>query len=100
MWLLPSLRRLAQFVVHTFYRFDVVGHPASVTGPLLIVSNHPNAIADPACVMTAADRQVRFLAKAPLFRMPLIGPLFGAAGAIPVYRKQDDEGSTQRNEEM
>jgi hypothetical protein len=40
---------------------------------------------------------VRFLAKAPLFEEPLIGPLVRAGGAIPVYRRQDDPKLTDRN---
>ena len=64
---------------------------------MLFVANHPNSLVDPVLVTAAADRPVRFLAKAPLFEERLVGPLVRAAGAIPVYRRQDDPALAQRN---
>ena len=78
---------LATAVAHVFYRVDVIGAPPAY-GPLLLLPNHPNALLDPAIVMATAGRPVRFLAKSTLFG-GAIGPLMRAAGAIPVYRKQD-----------
>jgi glycerol-3-phosphate O-acyltransferase/dihydroxyacetone phosphate acyltransferase len=74
-----------------------VGQTPPATGPVLFVANHPNSLVDPVLVTAAADRPVRFLAKAPLFEEPLVGPLVRAAGAIPVYRRQDDPELVQRN---
>jgi 1-acyl-sn-glycerol-3-phosphate acyltransferase len=67
---------------------------------VLFVANHPNSLMDPAFVCAAADRPVRFLAKAPLFSWPWIGWLIRASGAIPVYRRADDPSAMGRNEEM
>ena len=39
----------------------------------MLVGNHPNGLVDPALVFVITDRHVTFLAKEPLFRMPLIG---------------------------
>lgn len=64
---------------------------------MLFVANHPNSLVDPVLVSAAADRPVRFLAKAPLFEERLVGPLVKAAGALPVYRRQDDPALVQRN---
>ncbi|HUF65863.1 MAG TPA: 1-acyl-sn-glycerol-3-phosphate acyltransferase [Gemmatimonadaceae bacterium] len=69
------------------------------TGPVLLVANHPNSLLDPFLVTVAAQRPVRFLAKAPLFSDPLIGWGVRAVGAIPVYRRMDDPSQTGRNEE-
>ena len=90
------MQRLAMAVAHLFYRIDTVGGvPAE--GPLLLLPNHPNALLDPALVMATAGRPVRFLAKSTLFTGPL-GPLVRAAGALPVYRRQDG-AETDRNAE-
>jgi 1-acyl-sn-glycerol-3-phosphate acyltransferase len=87
---------LARAIAHIFYRVDVVGAPPS-DGPLLLLPNHPNALLDPALVIATARRPVRFLAKSTLFK-GAFGPLMRAAGAIPVYRKQD-AAEVQRNAE-
>src|SRR5262245_20652291 len=45
-------------------------------------------------------RRLRPIAKAPLFRYPIIGPLARLAGAIPVHRRQDQRGSAADNTAM
>lgn len=79
--------RAATAIAHVFYRVDVVGTPPA-SGPLILLPNHPNALLDPAIVLATAGRPVRFLAKSTLFR-GTFAPLLKAAGAIPVYRRQD-----------
>ena len=63
-----------------------------------MVANHPNEIFDPLLVAAALGRPVRFLAKAPLFAVPVVGGVLRAAGCLPVYRRSDDPGQTARNE--
>ncbi len=63
-------------------------------GACLFVLNHPNALVDPAFLLCFAPRRVSFLAKSPLFRMPVIGFFVRALDSIPVYRKQDETGDT------
>lgn len=70
------------------------------TGPVLLVANHPNSLLDPALVVGAARRPVRFLAKAPLFSDRMVGWLVRGAGAIPTYRRSDDPALVDRNEDM
>ena len=67
-------------------------------GPVIFVGNHPNALVDPALVFVITSRPVTFLAKAPLFRLPLIGWLLRGLRALPVYRKQDNPGLMAQNE--
>ena len=96
-WLLPVLSGVASAAVRSFYRFRVEGAQPPAEGPVLFVGNHPNSLVDPAFVAAAADRPVRFLAKAPLFTDNLVGWLIRASGSIPVYRRQDDPGLMARN---
>jgi 1-acyl-sn-glycerol-3-phosphate acyltransferase len=94
---LGLLSRLSTLAVRLFYRLEVRGAAIPREGPVLLVANHPNALIDAACVFAAAGRPVRFLAKSPLFRMPVLGWLIRSSGAIPVYRRQDDPGQMRRN---
>jgi 1-acyl-sn-glycerol-3-phosphate acyltransferase len=100
MWLLPALAGVSGFATKVYYRFAVAGAAVPRTGPVLLVANHPNSLLDPAMVATAARRPVRFLAKSSLFTHPAVGWLVRGAGAIPVYRQQDDPTQMRRNLEM
>ncbi len=91
---------LGSLATRVFYRLTLTGEPVPPKGPVLLVANHPNALLDPALVVTAARRPVRFLAKAPLFDNKAVGWLARATGAVPVYRRMDDPESTGRNSEM
>jgi glycerol-3-phosphate O-acyltransferase / dihydroxyacetone phosphate acyltransferase len=88
---------IAAAIAHLFYRVDHVGSPPA-DGPLLLLPNHPNALLDPALVMATAGRPIRFLAKSTLFQTPL-RPILNAAGAIPVFRRQDQGVDTSKNAE-
>lgn len=100
MWLHRHLHRLIRFAARTYYDVRVAGEPIPDEGPVLLVGNHPNSLMDPALVAVAADRPVRFLARAPLFRLRSIGWLIRGSGAIPVYRRDDDPEQMPRNQEM
>jgi glycerol-3-phosphate O-acyltransferase/dihydroxyacetone phosphate acyltransferase len=85
------LRELPCTVLRLFFRrIEVAGrqHVPSV-GPVIFILNHPNALMDPLVLLCRAGRPVSFLAKEPLFRMPVIGTLVRAMDSIPVYRKMD-----------
>ncbi len=76
-----------------FRRIEVVGaEQVPASGPVIFVLNHPNALIDPAVLLCLAPRPVAFLAKAPLFKTPVLGWLIRAVDSIPVYRRQDEEG--------
>jgi len=94
----PAIRWLAMAACRTFYRIDRIG-AAPADGAALLLPNHPNALLDPALVWATAGRDVRFLAKSPLFDGPL-GPILRGARAIPVYRRIDAGADVSRNAEM
>lgn len=59
-------------------------------GGVLVVSNHVSHL-DPVVLahyLNNAGRAVRFLAKASLFDVRVIGPMLRSAGQIPVHRQQ------------
>ena len=90
------------FALRVFFRrVEVVGRErVPRRGACLFVLNHPNALVDPAFLLCFAPRRVSFLAKSPLFRMPVVGFFIRALDSIPVYRRQDEgEGAASRNRE-
>jgi 1-acyl-sn-glycerol-3-phosphate acyltransferase len=84
------LKWLAVFLMRAWFGLRVKGaeHIPS-SGPALIVSNH-QSILDPPVIGGAARRQIYFLAKAELFRIPLFGWLIRALHARPVRREGPD----------
>ena len=93
-----ALLRLALRIY--FQRIEVTGleHVPAET-PVIFVLNHPNALVDPVFLLCLAPRRVSFLAKAPLFRMPIIGYLVKALDSLPVYRRQDEGEDVTKNQE-
>ena len=96
-----TLRALLRLLLRIFFRrIEVTGiDRVPAQGPVIFVLNHPNGLIDPAFMLCLAPRRVSFLAKAPLFRMPVIGSVCRAFQAIPVYRRQDPGTEMARNEE-
>ncbi|WP_224244001.1 lysophospholipid acyltransferase family protein [Hyalangium gracile] len=92
------IRGLVSLALRLFYRVKVNAPAAEPQGPVIFVGNHPNALIDPALVFVITHREVTFLAKEPLFRMPVIGWILKGLHALPVYRKQDNPGQTVKNE--
>lgn len=66
---------------------------------VIVAANHLSWF-DPLVVSYAlwrADRPPRFLAKEPLFRVPVIGRIIRGAGQIPVYRETKDAANAIRD---
>ena len=97
MWLYRAMPVISKLATHGYYRLTVGGDALPHDGPVLIVANHSNSLVDPALVVVAAHRTVRFMTKAPLFRHPVIGWLVRAVGSVPVYRQMDDPKLISQN---
>jgi glycerol-3-phosphate O-acyltransferase/dihydroxyacetone phosphate acyltransferase len=83
-----------------FQRIEVTGlEHVPLDKPVIFVMNHPNALVDPVFLLCLSTRRVSFLAKEPLFRMPVIGYLVKAMDSLPVYRQQDEGADTRKNQE-
>src|SRR6185369_7650557 len=81
-----------------FRRIEVTGaENVPSQGPTIFVLNHPNALIDPAFLLCFAPRRISFIAKAPLFRVPVIGYLVRALDCLPAYRRQDAGEDVSRN---
>ena len=90
---------LLRFAFRVYFRRVEVDGVENVPqkSPVIFVLNHPNALVDPAFLLCLAPRRVSFLAKAPLFKIPVLGFLVRALEALPVYRRQDEGEDVSRN---
>ena len=96
--IIVALLRLALRIY--FKRIEVSGlEHVPLDTPVIFVLNHPNALVDPVFLLCLAPRQVSFLAKAPLFRMPVLGYFVRELDSLPVYRRQDEGEDVSRNQE-
>lgn len=96
-----TFRAIASLALRLFFRLEPPVDPTGalrLSGPVIYVGNHPNALVDPTLLFILIERRVTFLAKEPLFRMPVLGLAMRAIGALPVFRKQDGAGDTSKNE--
>lgn len=57
--------------------------------PVIIVSNHQNALLDPLLCCLTAPRQLHFLTRADVFKNPKTRPFIYALNMMPVYRFRD-----------
>jgi 1-acyl-sn-glycerol-3-phosphate acyltransferase len=92
----PSLtyRLISYLLVFPLFRLLFRGRTAGnanvpLSGALVVVANHGSHL-DPPLLGHALGRPVAFMAKAELFRVPLLGPIIRACGAYPVARGASD----------
>jgi 1-acyl-sn-glycerol-3-phosphate acyltransferase len=71
--------------------------PAS--GAAVLAANH-DSVLDPFVLPIATRRVVHFMAKAELFRYPLLRPLLASAGTFPVERGASDAAAMSRGREL
>ena len=96
------VRQLARALLGLFYhRVEVVGREhIPARGPLIVAANHHNSLVDPLLLLATVPRRLVALAKAPLFRHPLIGPFLRMVGALPVHRRQEAGTDPSRNDAL
>ncbi len=68
-----------------FWRVKAEGLENVPEGGCLLAANH-TSFADPIVISSVSPRKIRFMAKAELFRAPVLGPVIKGFGAFPVNR--------------
>ncbi|NLY74288.1 MAG: 1-acyl-sn-glycerol-3-phosphate acyltransferase [Firmicutes bacterium] len=88
---------LFQLLLKLLCRYRVIGKenfPRS--GPVIVASNHLSNW-DPLMIGVAMPRQIFFVAKEELFRIPLVSALIKAWGAIPIKRGRGDRDALSKS---
>lgn len=86
-------RMICRLVLVIMRRWEVRGAgnmPA--TGGVVLVANHLSYW-DPIVVGGAVNRQVHFMAKFELFKIPVLGPFISLMGSFPVRRDRPDRNA-------
>ena len=87
------LKPLTVVLMRLLFRLEAHGaEQVPAAGPVLLVANHSSFL-DPPLVGGMAPRPVSFMAKAELFRVPLLGWLISRLNARPVRREGADAGA-------
>ena len=83
--------RIARIILGIFYYFDVQGKENIPEGAALLCANH-SSILDPFFVAFAcgAKRHIHIMAKAELYKVPVISAIIRKLGTIRVDRKTSD----------
>ena len=85
-----SCRALTHGILRLVFRLEAAGVGYVPTeGPAILASNHLSLF-DPAVVGAPLARELHYMAKAELFRVPLFGGLIRALNAHPVDRSGSD----------
>jgi 1-acyl-sn-glycerol-3-phosphate acyltransferase len=95
---------LAQYIFflhRLFYKSIVVVGKENIPqgSPVIFAPNHQNALMDPLAVLMASGKQTIFLARADIFRRPILRKIFTWLKILPVYRIRDGKDSLQHNEQ-
>ncbi len=83
-------RNLSKFFLSISFRIQYEGvenQPAK--GGYIVACNHSNLL-DPFFLVFGIKRQVHFMAKAELFRLPVLGSIVRSVGTFPVERGKGD----------
>ena len=85
-----KVRRIFGGVVRAVYRLQVIGaERLPATGPAIVASNHESWL-DGIILGAALPRDLRFVAKAELWRSRLLAWMLDGLGAIPLERGRGD----------
>jgi 1-acyl-sn-glycerol-3-phosphate acyltransferase len=93
-------KNLFKIFFKLFYRFEVIGlDNIPTSGPVMLVSNHVSNW-DPPVLGSASNRQVFFLAKEELFKIPVLNFLLPAWGVLPLKRGRGDREAITKSIEV
>ncbi len=89
------LRKFNRSLMSTWFReLDIVDNEnIPHDGGIMFVAWHPSGLIDPVLLHASLPGKLSILAKHTLFDLPLLGRLFSAAGALPIYRTADSGGA-------
>lgn len=90
-----TIYKIFQPAVAWIYRVESVGWENVPEGGVILAANH-TSFSDVLVLSAASKRQLRYMAKKELFKIPLLSTLIKALGAYPVDRGGADVGSLKK----
>lgn len=91
---------LVRVIFLVFPKGNLRNEPRLNEGNYLVCANHLSAV-DPIMICSALHRQQpRYMAKAELFKKPVLGPMIASLGAYPVDRSGADAGVLRKTVRM
>ncbi|MBD1378631.1 lysophospholipid acyltransferase family protein [Metabacillus arenae] len=89
-------KTLCTVILKPMYRFEISGlEHFPKEGPVILCSNHITNL-DPPVVGICAPRQVHFMAKEELFKVPVLGEILLKIGTFPVKRGLSDREALRK----
>jgi 1-acyl-sn-glycerol-3-phosphate acyltransferase len=92
-------RAIFRFIFIFFYRWNVRGRENIPDGGIVLCCNHISNW-DPMLLGGGIERQVHFMAKEELFRIPVVSQLVTAFGTFPIKRGSGDRQAIRRAIEL
>ena len=93
-------KTLSRCICRLFGQWTVLGRKnVPLKGGALLCANHKSYI-DPPAVGAGCPRPVHFMAKEPLFRVPVMGFLIKCVGAFPVRQQTADRAALKKAIEL
>ncbi len=89
-----GLRALAREIVQVWFReVDVVDDENIPSeGGVVFIAWHPSGLIDPMLMVATLPGKMSLIAKHTLFKVPILGALMKASGALPIMRSTDIKG--------
>lgn len=83
-------RAFVSIYLKLFYKWKIYGaENIPNNGPVILIANHISNF-DPVVVICSIDRQVHYMAKEELFKVPILGKLLSIYGTFPIKRGGND----------
>jgi 1-acyl-sn-glycerol-3-phosphate acyltransferase len=97
-----SLRPFLRGFFHVYFRhFAVRGlENLPANEPVLVAANHQAGLIDPLAIILAQNEPIVYMARADIFRQPLVARMLRKLKIMPVYRIRDGYESLSKNEEQ
>ncbi len=92
---LNRLMGLNQVLCRHYHRLGDFWLDIPDSGGAIIAANHQSGM-DPAVLIAASKRKIRFLTTSQYYDMPFAGYILRCAGCIPVYRNKDNSLALQK----
>ena len=85
--------KLFDGIVKKLFRINIINKENEPTeGPFIVCANHTSNL-DVIVISASLSHQLRYLAKAELFKVPILGSIIRGLGAYPIKRGSGDVGA-------